>query len=402
MARTVSGLIYIVAADLLKRDKKSFFLVLSRFAPPADTEQLEGVSAALAMGKEVGVGEMTFHDPGSDDFGQAEGSSRPVLFVGLETLALRLDGWIGRRSGDGGSLVKVASVASALDLLGERDFEAILVDGRLGETPLLQLLRHLQAWNDPTPVVLLAGPEELDLAARGLREGACDLLLRGSLDGDSLARSLRYATGVRRAAVRAKEMEGLNRELRLLLASVLAMSEDALLAVRGGDLRVVYASGAAARLFGQRSDALVHQQLEALIGGESADGFAGVERLLRSGEPTAGYRVRLRGPGGGVAATLSTRPVYGGSALEPDMVAVRLQPEASIPARRGAPVELQDACGDGLLDSLAMILSYSGALLLSLPATDRRREMVQGVRNAAERGLALTRVLRGAISTGDG
>ncbi len=344
---------------------------------------------------------MTFRDPGSDEFGQAEGASRPVLFVGLETLGLRLEGWLGRRPPDGTPLVKVASAASALDLLGERDYEALLVDGRLGETPLLQLLRHLQAWGDPTPVVLLAGPDELDLAARGLREGACDLLLRGSLDGDALARSLRYAAGVRRAAVRAKEMDAQNRELRLLLGAFLGMAEEALLAVRGGDLRVAYASGAAARLFGLRPDALVNQQLEALLesGADgSANHFAGVERLLRSGEPAAGCRVLLRSPGGQVAATLSSRPVYAGSALEPELVAIRLQPEASIPSRRGVPLELQDACGEGLLDSLAMILSYGGALLLSLPASDRRREMVQGVRNAAERGMALTRVLRGTMS----
>jgi len=115
----------------------------------------------------------------------------------------------------------------------------------------------------------------------------------------------------------------------------------------------------------------------------------------------AGLRVRLRGPGGGAAATLTARPVYGGGALEPDMLVIRLVPEASIPDRRAAPLELQDACGEGLLDSLAVVLSYSGALLLSLPASDRRREMVQGVRNAAERGLALTRVLRSAVSSDD-
>jgi PAS domain-containing protein len=345
---------------------------------------------------------MTFRDPGSDHLGQDEGASRPVLFVGFETLGLRLEGWLGRRPNDGTPLVKVASAASALDLLGEREFEALLIDGRLGETPLLQLLRHLQAWNDPTPVVLLAGPEELDLAARGLREGACDLLLRGSLDGDSLTRSLRYAAGVRRAAVRAREMDALNRELQLLLAAVLGMSEDAVLGVRGGDLRIAYASGAAARLFGQRADTLVHQQLEALLdSGDSAEGFADIERLLRSGEPVAGHRIRLRGPGGGAAATFSARPVHSGGSLEPDMLVLRLQPEASIPARRAVPFEQQDACAEGLLDSLAMILSYSGALLLSLSAADRRREMVQGVRNAAERGMALTRVLRGAVTTGD-
>jgi len=356
-------------------------------------------------GREVGVGEMTFRDPSSDDLGQAESASRPVLFVGFESLGLRLEGWLGRRPMESVPLVKVASAASALDLLGEREFEALLVDGRLGETPLLQLLRHIQAWKDPTPVVLLAGPDELDLAARGLREGASDLLLRGSLDADALARSLRYAGGVRRAAVKAKEMEGENRELRLLLSTFLGMADEALIAVRGGDLRVAYASGAAARLVGQRSDGLIHQQLDTLIedGASPGDGFAGVERLLRSGEPVAGHRVRLRTLGGLVQATLSARPVFAGGALEPEMVAIRLQTENGIPARRGAPIELQDACGEGLLDCLAMILSYGGAMLLSLPASDRRRDMVQGIRNAAERGLALTRVLRGTVTTdGDG
>src|SRR5688572_2742944 len=170
---------------------------------------------------------MTFHEPGPEDLGQAEVASRPVLFVGLETLGFRLESWLARRPLEGSALVKVPTVSSALDLVGEREFEVLLVDGRLAETALLQILRHLQAWNDPTPVVLLAGPDELDLAARGMREGASDLLLRGSLDADSLSRALRYAAGVRRAAVRARQIEGVNRELRLLLGALLGMTEDA-------------------------------------------------------------------------------------------------------------------------------------------------------------------------------
>ena len=346
---------------------------------------------------------MTFRDPGSGDheLGQAaEAASRPLLFVGFEALGMRIESWLTRRPLDGSPLVKVASTASALDLLDEREFETVLVDGRLGETPLLQLLRHLHAWGNPTPVVLLAGPEELDLAARGLREGACDLLLRGSLDADGLARSLRYAAGVRRAAVRSREMEHTVRELRMVQGAFLGMAEDALLAVRGGDLRITAASGAAARLFGLRPETLVNQQLEGVLTGpeDSDDGFAGIERLLRSGEPVSGCRVRLVAPGGLAAGTLSARPIYTGGALEPGLVAIRLQNETGPVARTSFPLELQDACGEGLLDSLAMVLSYSGALLLSLPASDRRREMVQGVRNAAERGLALTRVLRGTMN----
>lgn len=336
---------------------------------------------------------MTFRDPNSDDFGQAEGVTRPVLFVGFETLGLRLEGWLSGRQTEAMSLVKVASVASALDLLGEREFEALLIDGRVGETALLQLLRHLHAWSDPTPVVLLAGPDELELAAHGMREGATDLLLRGSLSADGVLRSLRYATGLRRAAVRARQIEASQRELRLLLAAVLGMTEAALLAVRSGDLRIAHANGAAARIFGLRGEALVGQQLEALISPDAPGGFAAVERLLRTGEPAAAS-VRLRAPHGTLEAKLSARPVFAGGALEPDLVAVRLDPAGGLPAALGAPAELQEACNDGLLDSLAMVLSYSGALLLSLPTADRRREMVLGVRNAAERAMGLTRVLR--------
>lgn len=348
----------------------------------------------LGIREGVRVGEMTFRDPSSDDFGQAEGVARPVLFVGFETLGLRLEGWLSGRQTEVMSLVKVASVASALDLLGEREFEALLIDGRVGETALLQLLRHLHAWSDPTPVVLLAGPDELDLAAHGMREGATDLLLRGSLSADGVLRSLRYATGLRRAAVRARHLEASQRELRLLLAAVLGMTEAALLAVRSGDLRVAHANGAAARIFGLRGEALVGQQMESLVSSESPGGFAAVERLLRTGEPAVGASLQLRAPHGPLSAKLSARPVFTGGALEPDMVAVRLDPVGGLPAALGAPTELQEACNDGLLDSLAMVLSYSGALLLSLPITDRRREMVQGVRNAAERAMGLTRVLR--------
>src|SRR4029079_3940661 len=87
-----------------------------------------GFRPPSSCGRRGGGGEMTFRDPGSDHLGQDEGASRAVLFVGFETLGLRLEGWLGRRLNDGTALVKVASAASALDLLGEREFEALLVD----------------------------------------------------------------------------------------------------------------------------------------------------------------------------------------------------------------------------------------------------------------------------------
>jgi hypothetical protein len=77
---------------------------------------------------------MTFRHPGSDDLGEGEGASRPVLYVGVEALGLRLDFFMAGRQ-EVVPLVKVPSVSAALELLQEREFEAVLVDGRAGETP---------------------------------------------------------------------------------------------------------------------------------------------------------------------------------------------------------------------------------------------------------------------------
>jgi signal transduction histidine kinase len=85
-------------------------------------------------------------------------------------------------------------LSGALELLGKRrTFDVVVLDlDCTGNTGLAAIVR-LQAAAPKTPVIIVAGVDDLRQAAAAIRQGAQDWLVKGELTGPLLARTIRHA-----------------------------------------------------------------------------------------------------------------------------------------------------------------------------------------------------------------
>jgi len=90
-------------------------------------------------------------------------------------------------------LAHVERLADALRRLDEEAFAIVLLDLSLPDAQGLDTVLKVHTHVSHLPIVVLTGMENDELAAEALRKGAQDYLVKGKVDGNLLARSIRYA-----------------------------------------------------------------------------------------------------------------------------------------------------------------------------------------------------------------
>ena len=85
------------------------------------------------------------------------------------------------------------SMRDAVIALQEQGFDCILIDLTLPDTFGLEVLEAIANEAPATPVVVLTGLEDPRLAVEAVEHGAHDVLPKSRVDGDVVARSIRYA-----------------------------------------------------------------------------------------------------------------------------------------------------------------------------------------------------------------
>ena len=118
---------------------------------------------------------------------------------------------LARRPEDSYVISEAATGTEGLRSVQEHVPDCIVLDYRLPDTDGLSLVRTLIAECGSVPIVFLTGAVNEELAAAALSAGVQDYLSKDRVDGDSLARSLRYAIERNRNSAR---INALNRELR--------------------------------------------------------------------------------------------------------------------------------------------------------------------------------------------
>ena len=93
-----------------------------------------------------------------------------------------------------------ARLGQALDMLDHSAYDVVLSDLWLPDSSGRDTLRRLRTRAPGTPLIVLSGNEDEDLALQAVREGAQDFLVKGTFDGLVLTRALRYAIERHRAA----------------------------------------------------------------------------------------------------------------------------------------------------------------------------------------------------------
>ncbi len=82
------------------------------------------------------------------------------------------------------------SWSEACAVLGHETIDVMLLDPDVADSQGVETFRRLQAAAERIPVVLLIGPEDQDMAARLIREGAQDFLVKKQVDPAPLAHAM--------------------------------------------------------------------------------------------------------------------------------------------------------------------------------------------------------------------
>jgi signal transduction histidine kinase/DNA-binding NarL/FixJ family response regulator len=110
-------------------------------------------------------------------------------------------------------LVHAERFSDALNRLSERRFDVVLLDLSLPDAQGLDTISRLGAQAEGTPIVILTGLNDEEIAIRALQQGAQDYLVKGQADGQLLARALRYSIERHKAE---ESLKARNRELMVL------------------------------------------------------------------------------------------------------------------------------------------------------------------------------------------
>ncbi len=86
-----------------------------------------------------------------------------------------------------------SSLTDALKLLSESDFDAVLLDLGLPDSFGLETLERIKVSSVKSPIIVLTGLDDEDIALKSLKEGAQDYLVKGKLDAENIGRTIRYA-----------------------------------------------------------------------------------------------------------------------------------------------------------------------------------------------------------------
>lgn len=99
------------------------------------------------------------------------------------------------------------SCSEALSLIEKSAFDIFVFDYWLGENNGLELLRSVRAMGVATPVIMLTGQGDEEVAVAVMKEGASDYLAKARLSSASLISSFRYAINLHNEELRRQQAE---------------------------------------------------------------------------------------------------------------------------------------------------------------------------------------------------
>ena len=119
------------------------------------------------------------------------------------------------------------SLANAVQHLKTEEVNLILLDLGLPDASGLEALAELEHIAPRTPVIVLTGNDDDATAIEALRRGAQDHLVKGSVNGESLMRSARYALERQRTVdLRSGLLKGVARQLETPVDALLASVQN--------------------------------------------------------------------------------------------------------------------------------------------------------------------------------
>jgi DNA-binding response OmpR family regulator len=90
-------------------------------------------------------------------------------------------------------LERVDRLSTAIELLGRSQFDIVLLDLGLPDSSGTETFDRLHEACQTTPVIILTGLYDEELAVKKMKSGAQDYMVKGEISGRLLTRSIRYA-----------------------------------------------------------------------------------------------------------------------------------------------------------------------------------------------------------------
>lgn len=98
------------------------------------------------------------------------------------------------------------SLSDALDLIQQKEFQAIILDSHLPDGKSFESILQFMQFCPNAPILILSGVEEEDQAIQAVKSGAQDYLIKGQTSSSTLCRAIRYAMERQRATQRITQL----------------------------------------------------------------------------------------------------------------------------------------------------------------------------------------------------
>ncbi|MCH9010156.1 MAG: response regulator [Chloroflexi bacterium] len=99
-----------------------------------------------------------------------------------------------------------ATYATAMQAIGNNEYDVYFIDYRLGAHSGLDLIQEIVANGCEAPVILLTGQGDHEVDMDAMKAGAADYLVKGRIDAEVLERSIRYSLERKNAELRQERL----------------------------------------------------------------------------------------------------------------------------------------------------------------------------------------------------
>lgn len=118
---------------------------------------------------------------------------RILLVEDSQTDAILIERALRSVSPHGYTIQKVETLSQALRVLGEDEFNVVLLDLSLTDTLGFNGLLSIQQFAPKLPVIILTAHQDEEMALSAVQHGAQDYLFKDRMDGQTIKRAMRYA-----------------------------------------------------------------------------------------------------------------------------------------------------------------------------------------------------------------